>query len=160
MWLLHCPFPLNAPGCNSNSWVKVVCSAASVRGMRVLSAAGVSSPRSDSVFLRRCVVDTTRCDAHRPTTTKRFHSGRLGQQQRGLQRAARSRAGTYVSATPPHQLPYTMVTDASRSATGGVLMQDQGNGLQPLAFLNRQLKPTEQRYSTYERELAAVAYCL
>ena len=39
-------------------------------------------------------------------------------------------------------------------------MQDQGNGLQPLAFLSRQLKPTEQRYSAYERELAAVAYCL
>ena len=33
-------------------------------------------------------------------------------------------------------------------------MQDQGNGLQPLAFLNRWLKPTEQRYSVYERELA------
>ena len=39
-------------------------------------------------------------------------------------------------------------------------MQDQGAGLQPLAFLSRQLKPTEQRYSAYERELAAVAYCL
>ena len=61
---------------------------------------------------------------------------------------------------PDPRLPYTVVTDASRSAAGGVLMQDQGNGLQPLAFLSRQLKPTEQRYSTYERELAAVAYCL
>ena len=39
-------------------------------------------------------------------------------------------------------------------------MQDQGNGLQPLAFLSRQLKPTEQKYLAYERELAAVAYCL
>ena len=39
-------------------------------------------------------------------------------------------------------------------------MQDQGNGLQPLAFLSRQLKPIEQRYSTNERELVAVAYCL
>ena len=39
-------------------------------------------------------------------------------------------------------------------------MQDQGNGLQRLAFLSRQLKPTEQRYSAYERELMAVAYCL
>ena len=39
-------------------------------------------------------------------------------------------------------------------------MQDQGNGLQPLAFLSRWLKPTEQRYSVYERELAIVTYCL
>ena len=39
-------------------------------------------------------------------------------------------------------------------------MQDQGNALQPLAFLSRQLKPAEQRYTTYEQELATVAYCL
>ena len=58
------------------------------------------------------------------------------------------------------RLPYTVVTDASGSAAGGVLMQDQGNGLQPLAFLSRQLKPTKQRYSVYERELVVVAYCL
>ena len=32
--------------------------------------------------------------------------------------------------------------------------------MQPLAFLSRRLKPTEQKYSAYERELAAVAYCL
>ena len=39
-------------------------------------------------------------------------------------------------------------------------MQDQGDGLQPLTFLSRRLKPTEQKYSAYERELDAVAYCL
>ena len=53
-----------------------------------------------------------------------------------------------------------MVTNASDTAAGGVLMQDQGDGLQPLTFLSRGLKPTEQRYNTYERELAAIAYCL
>ena len=61
---------------------------------------------------------------------------------------------------PDPKLPYTVVTDASGTAAGGVLMQDQGDGLRPLAFLSRRLKPTEQRYSAYERELAAVAYCL
>ena len=61
---------------------------------------------------------------------------------------------------PNPDLPYTVVTDASGTAAGGVLMQDKGEGLQPLAFLSRRLKPTEQRYSAYERELAAVAYCL
>ena len=39
-------------------------------------------------------------------------------------------------------------------------MQNQGEGLQPIAFLSRRLKPIEQRYSAYERELVAVAYCL
>ena len=38
-------------------------------------------------------------------------------------------------------------------------MQDQGEGLQPLAFMSKALKPSARRYSAYERELAAVAYC-
>ena len=60
---------------------------------------------------------------------------------------------------PDPKLPYTVITDASGTAVGGVLMQDQGKGLCPLAFMSRVLKPTEQRYSAYERELATIAYC-
>ena len=51
---------------------------------------------------------------------------------------------------PNPKLSYTVVTNAFGTAAGGVLMQDQGNGLQTLAFLSRWLKPTEQRYSAYE----------
>ena len=51
------------------------------------------------------------------------------------------------------------MTDALGQAAGGVLMQDQGEGLRPLAFMSRALKPTEQWYSAYERELAAITYC-
>ena len=51
---------------------------------------------------------------------------------------------------PNPKLPYTVVTNASGIAAGGVQMQDQGDGLQPLAFLSRLLKPMEQRYSVYE----------
>ena len=39
-------------------------------------------------------------------------------------------------------------------------MQDRGNGLQPLAFFSRQLKPMEQRYNECEKELVAIAYYL
>ena len=60
---------------------------------------------------------------------------------------------------PDPKLPYTVVTDASGTATGGVLMQDQGDGPRPIAFMSRALKPTEQWYLAYERELAAMAYC-
>ena len=38
---------------------------------------------------------------------------------------------------PDPKLPYTVVTDASGTAAGGVLMQDQGDGLQSLTFLSR-----------------------
>ena len=61
---------------------------------------------------------------------------------------------------PDPKLPYTVITDASGTAGGGSLMQDQGDGLRPVAFLSRRFKPTEQRYWAYERELAAMAFCL
>ena len=60
---------------------------------------------------------------------------------------------------PDPKLPYTVVTDASGTAAGGVLMQDQGDNPRPIAFMSRAVKPTEQQYSAYERELAAIAYC-
>ena len=70
----------------------VVCSAASVRGTRVLSAAGVSSPRSHSVDPVYRVEDAAvreRTLPNRPTT--RFHDEQLGRQQRGLRRPTRER---------------------------------------------------------------------
>ena len=59
---------------------------------------------------------------------------------------------------PDPKLPYTVVTNASGIATRGVLMQDQGDGPRLIAFMSRALKPTEQWYSAYERELMAIAY--
>ena len=56
-------------------------------------------------------------------------------------------------ATPDPKLPYTIVTNVSGTAIGGVLMQEQGDMLQPPTFLSRRLKPTEQRHNAYEREL-------
>ena len=81
-------------------------------------------------------------------------------QWRAFQKLKNMLCAAPVLQFPDPKLPYTIVTDASGIAVGGVLMQDQGEGLRPLAFLSRRLKPTEQRYSAYERELAAVAYCL
>ena len=46
---------------------------------------------------------------------------------------------------PNSKLPYTVVTDASGIAVGEVLMQNNGHGLQPLAFLIRKLKSSEQK---------------
>ena len=60
---------------------------------------------------------------------------------------------------PDPLLPYTVVTDASQHAVGGVIMQDQGEGLRPIAFHSKTLKASEMKYSAYERELAAIAYC-
>ena len=61
----------------------------------------------------------------------------------GLQQLKDMLCIALVSLFPDPTLPYTMVTDTSVKAARGVLMQDQGDRLQPLAFLSRQLKPIE-----------------
>ena len=58
------------------------------------------------------------------------------------------------------KLPYTLNCDACGYAIGATLQQDQGNGLQPVAFMSRKLKPAECRYDTREKEcLALVTAC-
>eukprot|EP00854_Cymbomonas_tetramitiformis_P008612 gene8612-biopygen8743 len=55
--------------------------------------------------------------------------------------------------------PFVVQTDASAVALGGVLMQDLGQGLRPIAFESRQFSPAEQDYGTGERELCALHHC-
>ena len=71
-------------------------------------------------------------------------------QWRAFQQLKEALCAVPVLLFPNPKLTYTVVTNAYGTAAGGVLMQDQGDGLQPLAFLSRQLKPTEQRYNAYE----------
>ena len=71
-------------------------------------------------------------------------------QRRSFQQLKESLCTAPVLLFRDPKVPYTIVTDASGIAVGGVLMQDQGDGLQPLTFLSRWLKPMEQRYSAYE----------
>ena len=61
---------------------------------------------------------------------------------------------------PDLALPYTVCMDASGIAIGGILIQDHGEGLRPIVFMSKALKPTEQHHSAYERELVVVAYSL
>lgn len=56
---------------------------------------------------------------------------------------------TLVLAIPTFSLPFILETDASGSAMGVVLMQDN----HPIAFFSKQLSPQLQRVSTYVREL-------
>ena len=48
---------------------------------------------------------------------------------------------------PDPLILYTVVLDAFGDVAGGVLMQDQGEGLRPVAFMSRAFKPTKQGYS-------------
>ena len=59
---------------------------------------------------------------------------------------------------PDHSLPYRIHTDASNFAIGAVLMQDQGNGFQPVAFESRKLTPAEINYPVHDREMLAIVH--
>ncbi len=55
---------------------------------------------------------------------------------------------------------YTIWTDASNFAIGATLYQDQGRGLQPVAFLSRRLADSQRNWATHERELFALISAL
>ena len=61
---------------------------------------------------------------------------------------------------PDPKLPFVVHTDASGFATGAVLQQDQGRGLQPIAFMSKKMLPAETRYPVHEQELLAVIQAL
>ena len=49
-----------------------------------------------------------------------------------------------------------LTTDASDSAVGAVLQQYVNGQWQPISFFSKKMKPSEKRYSTFDRELLAV----
>ena len=57
---------------------------------------------------------------------------------------------------PQTNVPIAISSDASDIAVGGVLEQFVNDAWQPLGFFSRQLRPPEQKYSTYDRELLAL----
>lgn len=57
---------------------------------------------------------------------------------------------------PKTDAQYSLTTDASNYAVGAVLQQHYQGKCQPLAFFSKLISPTEQRYSTFDRELLAI----
>jgi hypothetical protein len=65
-----------------------------------------------------------------------------------------------VLAIPDDSLPYLLTTDASGFAIGATLNQDQGNGIQPIAFLSHKMNDHEKNYPVHEQELLAIIIAL
>ena len=61
---------------------------------------------------------------------------------------------------PDLNKPFVIHVDASNYAIGAVLQQDQGKGLQPVAFESRKLQPPERNLAPYDRELLALVHAL
>jgi hypothetical protein len=58
-------------------------------------------------------------------------------------------------AHPAPDAPLSLATDASDTHMGAVMQQHPAAGWRPLAFFSRKLSATQQRYSTFDRELTA-----
>ena len=59
---------------------------------------------------------------------------------------------------PNPTLPFVVTTDASGYAVGATLSQDQGAGLQPIAYLSHKMLEAETRYPVHEQELLAIVH--
>ncbi|GJP65692.1 hypothetical protein CLOP_g22560 [Closterium sp. NIES-67] len=57
---------------------------------------------------------------------------------------------------PDPKRDYVIEADASDQAVGAVLMQDQGNGLQPIAYLSKKLHGVELNYPIHDKEALAI----
>ena len=57
---------------------------------------------------------------------------------------------------PKQEAPTSIITDASSCAVGAVLQQYINNQWCPVAYFSKKLKPSEAKYSTFNRELLAV----
>ncbi|GJP32787.1 hypothetical protein CLOM_g17383, partial [Closterium sp. NIES-68] len=54
--------------------------------------------------------------------------------------------------------PIEVITDASDIAIGVVLMQDFGNGLQPIAYASRKMQSAEHNYPIHDKEMMAIVH--
>ena len=61
---------------------------------------------------------------------------------------------------PDPNIPFVINTDASGFAVGAVLQQDQGKGMQPIAFMSKKMLEAETRYPVHEQELLAIIHAL
>ena len=62
--------------------------------------------------------------------------------------------------SPDPGKPYVVTTDASGFATGAILQQDHGKGLQPIAFMSHKMNKAERNYPVHEQELLAIVQAL
>ncbi|GJP40908.1 hypothetical protein CLOM_g571 [Closterium sp. NIES-68] len=57
---------------------------------------------------------------------------------------------------PDPERDYVIEADASDQTVGAVLMQDQGNGLQPIAYLSKKLHGADINYPIHDKEALAI----
>lgn len=82
-------------------------------------------------------------------------------QQTAFDMLKRELCGDRVMAHPDLNKPYILYTDACDYAIGGILCQEDDEGIErPIQYVSAQLTSTQRRWGTVEKEAFAVVYCL
>ncbi|GJP32826.1 hypothetical protein CLOM_g17423, partial [Closterium sp. NIES-68] len=78
------------------------------------------------------------------------------QHQEAVEQLKQALTSAPVLILPDPERDYVIEADASNQAVGAVLMQDQGNGLQPIAYLSKKLHGAELNYPIHDKEALAI----
>jgi len=78
------------------------------------------------------------------------------EQQRAFEAIKAALCSPPVLLVPDQSKPFVLNTDASKFAIGGVLQQDHGSGLQPVAYFSAKMSDAERNYHVREQEFLAV----
>ncbi|GJP36383.1 hypothetical protein CLOM_g20895, partial [Closterium sp. NIES-68] len=76
--------------------------------------------------------------------------------QEAVEQLKQALASAPVLILPDPERDYVIEADAIDQAVGAVLTQDQGNGLQPIAYLSKKLHGAELNYPIHDKEALAI----
>jgi hypothetical protein len=111
-------------------------------------------------FYRRFVKNYAYIAAPLTELTKRdVWSGALGPEEKAaFQELKDQLTSAPVLLNPDFSKPFVVHVDACDFAIGAVLLQDQGQGLQPVAYESKKLSETERRWIISEKEAFALVH--
>ncbi|GJP84359.1 hypothetical protein CLOP_g14420 [Closterium sp. NIES-67] len=78
------------------------------------------------------------------------------QHQEAVEQLKQALTSAPVLILPDPERDYVIEADASNQAVGAVLMQDQGNGVQPIAYLSKKIYRAELNYPIHDKEALAI----
>lgn len=79
----------------------------------------------------------------------------------GFEKLKEALCSQQVMAHPDLSKPYILYTDACDYAIGGILCQEDDDGIErPIQYISATLTSTQRRWATVEKECYAVVYCL
>ena len=112
-------------------------------------------------YYRRFIKDFSKIAAPLSELTKKDLSFTWTQrEQTAFDNLKTALCNTPVLIIPDPSKPFVLRTDASGYAVGAVIQQDQGNGLQPIAYLSKKLNSAERNYPVHEQEQLAIILSL